>query len=145
MTPIKCIFAALAAMAAVIVAGNTATAQTRERQLSEQQRAQIEERLSAVRARLDLTAEQEAQLQPILRASFEKRIALLNAAGVSRDGGSQPSLQQMRALRGEMAELAAQTEKQVATVLDERQMKEFRKIQDEMREQVRARIRERRR
>lgn len=145
MTPFKHIFAAMVAIAMTIAAMGTATAQTREQQVSEQQRAQIEQQLAEIRARLNLTAEQESQLQPILRASFEKRIAALEAYGLSRDGGQRPSRQQLRALRGEMTRIREATEAQVGAVLDAGQMAEFRKIQDEMREQMRARIKERRR
>lgn len=144
MSPFKRICAAMLAIAAIVVGTGTATAQGRERHLSEEQRAQIEQHLAEVRARLRLTPEQESQLQPILRSSFEKRIAALEANGFSRDG-QRPSLQQMRKLRTELAGLRESTEGQVATVLDERQMAEFRKIQDEMREQMRTRAKERRR
>src|SRR5690606_1869557 len=101
MTLFKRIFSAMVAMALAIAASGTATAQNRERQLSEEQRAQIEQQLSEIRERLNLTAEQESQLQPILRTSFEKRIAALEAHGLSRDAGQRPSRQQLRALRGE--------------------------------------------
>lgn len=138
------LLAAAATIVACIAVAGIASAQAREQQLSEEQRAQIEERLAAVRTRLNLTAEQEAQLQPILRTSFEKRTALLNAYGLTQEGGQRPSRQQLRALRGEMEQLREQTETQVDAVLDERQMAEFRRIQGEMREQVRARVRENR-
>ncbi|WP_161966045.1 hypothetical protein [Steroidobacter cummioxidans] len=144
MSPFKRICAAMLAIAAIVVSTGTAAAQDRERQLSKEQRAQIEQHLAEVRARLRLTPEQESQLQPILRSSFEKRIAALEANGFSR-GGQRPSLQQMRSLRTELARLREATEGQVAAVLDERQMAEFRKIQDEMREQMRTRAKERRR
>ncbi|WP_129648135.1 hypothetical protein [Peristeroidobacter agariperforans] len=144
MMRFKGVFVAMVAAFAAIVAAGAVGAQQRERALSEEQRAQMEARLEEVRTRLDLSAEQQAQLQPILRASFEKRLALLDAYGLNRDGGQRPSFQQMRALRGEMTELREATERQVAAVLDERQMAEFRKIQDEMREQLQARFKERR-
>ncbi len=144
MTAFKGVLVAMVAVAAMGAAGPVA-AQARERQLTEEQRAQIEARLAEVRKRLDLSAEQEAKLEPILRDSFAKRLALLDSYGLSRDGAERPSLRQMQALGGEMADIREATEKQVATVLDQRQMAEFRKIQDEMREQIRARIRERKR
>ena len=144
MTLFKRIFSAMVAIAMAVAATGTATAQARDRQLSEEQRAQIEQQLTEIRTRLNLTAEQEARLQPILRSSFEKRLAVLDAHGLSREGGQRPTRQQMRALRGEMTEIREATEAQVATVLDAGQMAEFRKIQDEMREQMRARIRDRR-
>lgn len=140
----KGIFVAMIAVAAIVAAG-PAGAQAQQRQLTEEQRAQIEARLAEVRKRLDLSAEQEAKLEPILRASFAERLALLDSYGLSRDGAERPSLRQMQALGGEMADIRKATEKQVAAVLDPRQMAEFRKIQDEMREQIRARIRERKR
>jgi hypothetical protein len=63
--------AAIATVLATMVVAGTASPQARERHLTEEQRAQVEQRLADVRARLDLTPEQESQLQPILRGSFE--------------------------------------------------------------------------
>ena len=136
--------AAAAAMLACMVLPPAAGAQAPKRQLTEEQRAQIEQRLDEIRTRLELTPEQEAKLQPILRASFEKRMALLKDSGLTEDG-QRPDRRQMRALRDEMNRLRKDTEAQVDTVLDERQMAEFRQVQDEMREQVRERVKERRR
>jgi hypothetical protein len=137
--------AAIATVLATMVVAGTASPQARERHLTEEQRAQVEQRLADVRARLDLTPEQESQLQPILRGSFEKRIALLNAHGLTREGGRQPSVRQLRSLREDMDQLRKETESQVDAVLDDRQMSEFRRIQDEMRNEFRERVRENRR
>jgi hypothetical protein len=136
--------AAAAAVLACMVTAPNAWTETAKRQLTEEQRAQIEQRLAEIRTRLELSPEQEATLKPILRDSFEKRMALLKDSGLT-ENGQRPDRQQMRALRDEMARLRKDTEAQVDTVLDERQMAEFRKIQDEMRDQLRERARERRR
>lgn len=136
--------AAAAAVVACMVMAPTAGAQAPKRQLTDEQRAQIEQRMDEIRTRLELTPDQEARLQPILRASFEKRMELLKESGLT-ENGQRPDRQQMRALRDEMTRLRKDTEAQVDTVLDERQMAEFREIQDEMREQLRERAQERRR
>lgn len=114
------------------------------RQLTEEQRDQIIQRLEDTRQRLNLTEEQRVTLEPILRESFEKRAAILNKYGVSRDSGSRQSLRQLRAMRGELDTVRNQTEKEVAKILDNRQMAEFLKIQEENRAAMRERIRDRR-
>jgi hypothetical protein len=133
-----------AAMLACTLAPHTAGAEAPRRQLTEEQRAQIEQRLDEMRTRLELTPDQDARLQPILRASFEKRMALLKESGLT-ENGQRPDRSQLRALRDQMTRLRKETEAQVDTVLDEQQMAEFRKIQDEMRDEFRERAMERRR
>jgi hypothetical protein len=134
-------------VAALLVAAlmSTASTQARDQQLSEEQRAQIEQRLGEIRARLELTPEQADLLQPILKESFEKRLALLDEHGVSREGGQRPNRRQLRALRDDLKKLRAETDARVDAVLDDRQMAEFEKIQEEMRDQMRERVRENRR
>lgn len=82
-------------------------------------------------------------LEPVLRRSFEHRAEVLQRYGVGRDRSERPSLRQARALRNDLEELRKQTEAEVETILDSRQMAEYRKIQEEMREAIRQRIRER--
>jgi hypothetical protein len=134
-------------LAALLVAAlmSTASSQARDRPLSEEQRAQIEQRLGEIRARLELTPEQAEQLQPILRESFERRLALLDEHGVSRENGQRPNRRQLRALRDDLKTLKAETDARVDALLDDRQMAEFEKIQKEMRDQMRERVRENRR
>jgi hypothetical protein len=131
-------------LAAMTLMGSVSTP-ARDRQLSEDQRAQIEQRLADVRARLELTPEQSERLQPILRESFEKRLALRESHGLAGDGQQRPSRRQLIALRDDMKKLNAQTNAQVDAVLDDRQMAEFIEIQEETRDQVRQRVREKRR
>lgn len=120
-----------------------AAADADNRQLSEEQRARLDARIEEVRERLDLTDEQKAALDPVLRKDFERRIAILNEHGVTREGGEQPSRREARALRRDLKAAKKEAEKEIAGILDDRQMEEYRKIQDEAREEMRERIRTR--
>lgn len=141
-TLLKAALLSLAISSSACAASSQSQAQTR--QLTEEQKDQIAQRLEETRQRLNLTEEQRAALEPVLRASFEKRAAILNKYGVSRDGGNRLKYREARAMQGELETVRNQTEKEVAKILDSRQMAEFLKIQEENRQAMRERIRSRR-
>ncbi|MEM9301712.1 MAG: hypothetical protein AAGE01_06355 [Pseudomonadota bacterium] len=101
-------------------------------------------RMAENAARLNLTDEQRADLEPILRANFEETRALLQKHGLGQGATERPGLRQMRALQKDMKPVRERTDRQVAEILSDEQMAEFRLIQDERREQMRAEIRARR-
>lgn len=109
--------------------------------LSPAQQQQIEARMSDVRKRLNLSEEQEEQLAPIMLASMEQTRSLMQKYGIQR--GSRPNLsrRQMLSLRNDMTAARQSTDRQVSDILSRDQMREWRKIQDEMREEMRAQIR----
>ena len=108
---------------------------------------QLERRIGEARERLALTGEQAAAVAPILKAGAEKQAAVLKKHGMdpgARDGrGSAPrlGLRALRQLRREMDAVRAETLGELARVLDEEQVAEYRKIQDENRREMRRRIR----
>ena len=117
-----------------------------------EQLAQLQERLEAAKARLKLTAEQTEQVRPIFRSGLEKQMAVLEKHGIDLRGGggaSQDSgaprqrLQQLRALGDDLDVVRKETRNQLKDVLTKEQFKEFKKMQDEGREAMRERIRER--
>lgn len=132
---------ALCALILIAVSGTTVSAQAQDHRFTDEQIAEIEKRIQATRARLNLTPEQKQALAPILMSSFEKRFAVLQSYGFS--GGARPGLsfRQKLALRNELNAIRQQTEKQLAAFLSDRQLAEYRKIQDENRERLRARLR----
>ena len=107
--------------------------------------AQLERRVGEIRERLALTGEQAGAALPILRAALEQHRAVLTAHGFdphARAGGAErPGLRTLRKLRRDMDAVRAETAEKLAKVLDEEQLAEYRKIQDENRREMRRRIR----
>lgn len=130
-------------MALLVTVLPAAAADADRRQLSEEQRARLEARIEEVRDRLALTDEQKAALEPVLRKDFERRIAILNEHGVTRESDERPSRREARALRRDLKAAKEEAEKEITRILDDRQMEEYRRIQDEAREAMRERIRTR--
>ena len=127
-------------LTAAFLAATPAQAGSYESRLSEAQVEELLQRAEDVRGRLNLTPEQEAQVTPILEESREQRIDVLNAYGFG--DGARPSLnfREKRKLGKEMKGIRQDTEKKLAGILGPEQMAEFEKIQDEMREKLRDRI-----
>jgi len=120
------------------------SAEAQERRLTDDQRAQLEQYLEQVRTRLNLSEEQRAQIEPVLRRSFEERAEILQRYGVGKDESQRPGFRQTRAMKSDLEEARKKNDAEVEKILDDRQMAEYRKIQEEMREQLRQRVRERR-
>ncbi|MCG8672825.1 MAG: hypothetical protein MI867_25735 [Pseudomonadales bacterium] len=127
----------------LVIFGPIATitiAEAADRNLSDEQIEQIEARLEETRTRLNLTPEQQEALEPILRESLEKRLTVLQSHGFSQ--GNRPSLnfREKIALGKEMKAIRDETATKVSGILNEEQMAEFEKIQEERREQFRERL-----
>lgn len=96
--------------------------------------------------RLNLTDEQLAQVEPIMRARVDASRAVMEKYGFSPESGGQgdSSLRQMRAMSKELEPIRKQADQELAEVLSKDQMKEYREIQDERRAQMRSEIKARR-
>lgn len=136
---------AFAGLATVMVTSGWAYSQepdaSAEPVASIERAAEIQQRIQDMFVRLDVTEDQQAELEPIIRDNMDQRRALMEAAGLG-DGG-RPNRRKMMGLRDDMQALRADTESKVAEILTEEQMAEFRVIQQEnqaqMREQMQAR------
>ena len=135
--------ASVGAACLAVASGMAMSAAAQEQRFSDEQIAQIEERVAATRERLQLTPEQQAALEPILTASVEQRLAVLQSYGFSGEDRPKLSFRQKLSLRKEMQAIREKTESEVAGVLSEEQLAEYKKIQDENREQLRARLQNR--
>jgi len=84
------------------------------------------ELLAAMKDRLDLTDEQQEKVRPIIEEYCKKQKDIIEKykGQVSRGGDC--------CLRCELQRLGESTEKQLATFLTEKQMREYQKIQDEL-------------
>ena len=104
---------------------------------------QREQRMEQIVERLDLSDEQREQIRPIMENSAKQRRAVLEKHGVG-PGKPEPDRETKRAIHTDMQPVRAETEQQLATVLSDEQMEEFRQIRQELRDEWRARRREQR-
>lgn len=105
--------------------------------LSEEQIQTLANRIEEARARLQLSDEQETALIPIITESVRERAAVLQRYGFSRGHRPDLSFREKLSLRKEMNILRDKTNEQVAQILAEEQMREWRKIQEEARARMR--------
>jgi hypothetical protein len=92
--------------------------------------------VDAYNSRLNLTAEQSTDLKAILEAQYEKAQEMFEAvSGQGREA--------MMEMRPKMEQLQKETSERVEELLTEDQIPEYRKIQEEIREQRRTRMRQR--
>ena len=104
--------------------------------------AQILDSVLKIEAMLDLTDEQTEQLEPILLERSEKRLRVMEQHGISADfrsSGKKIGFFQRRAIKKDMVKIDKETEKQLARVLSENQLNEYKRIQDELRAEMRER------
>ena len=86
--------------------------------------------VAAMKTRLGLTEEQEAQVKPVLEDEFVKRRAILETSqGQGPEGRS--------SLRGELQKLRSATDQRLGAILTKAQMDEYRNMQQEARQHMR--------
>ena len=134
----------LGAVCIVVLSGLAVGAAAQDQRVTDDQIAQVQERVDATRARLNLTPEQEQTLTPILTDSVEQRLGVLASYGFGDGANPKLSLRQKLSLRRELVEIRDATDAQVVGVLNEEQLAEYRTIQDENQEQIKARLQDRR-
>lgn len=126
--------------AAITVSGMTVfagTAHAESRTLSESQK----QRLADTSARLNLSASQEEQVKPILRASMQKQKSILNSYGFSQSKKPNLSFRQKLSLRDELSAQRNETNSKLSRILSKSQIQTLANIQAEQREKMKARIR----
>ena len=100
--------------------------------------AEFQDQMHQMAERLDLTESQRAELEPILQAQFEQTRALLERHGLDRRPASPPGRRQLLALSRDLRPLRERTDRQVEAILSDEQMTEYRDIQRERRDRMRA-------
>ena len=114
-------------------------------QAAAERSAEARERLIQVQARLKLSDEQIDQMAPVLEESRASQRVILERYGINPEnpGGSstRPGLRQLRAMRGELEGVQAETLADLEGVLSREQLDEFKLMQEEQRAEIRARIR----
>jgi hypothetical protein len=95
-------------------------------------------RIEAAKDRLDLTPEQLESMRAVMDESGQKYRAVLDKHGVSR--GDKLSLGKKIKIGKDMRKVQKQTDKQLTEILDKDQMKEFKAIRKEMRQEAKQRM-----
>jgi hypothetical protein len=98
------------------------------------QSEQVRKRLEEVRSRLALTAEQEAQVRPILADEVQK----LRALREKYEGGSQNRRTRLRMAR-DLKDIQSDADTQLKKVLTKAQMDELKKMREERRDELKSR------
>ena len=139
--------AAVVACSTTIAAGMEPTApspQARGTELVDQ----FQRQLQNTRTRLNLTDAQVEQVGPILQAAFEARLEVLREYGIDlrADSGSTGRLGffQARRLRRDLDGVQERTMDELDDVLTDAQLEEYEGLQEERREAMRERLRQRR-
>ncbi len=143
------IAAAMIASAAMALAAVPAGAQEPE---ADARMAELQVRLEEARERLGLSDEQVEQLLPVVLASFEGTMAVLEEHGIDvlslTEGGPRRrlNLRQLRALGRDLDDVREAMFEKIEELgfLSEEQFAEFKKIQEEQRAALRERLRARR-
>ena len=100
--------------------------------------------LNLMISRLKLTDNQNDQLMPIFTDIFQKRQRIMKKNGVdikSRSSGERIGMKQLRSIKKEMDKLNKQTMKQLEKILSKVQLNEYKKFQEEQRDEMRNRLR----
>jgi len=106
----------------------------------EQLERMIRERVEQVRARLELTEEQESQARPILQQQLRKIAETRNKMRANQHAPRSEFV----AMREELGVINRESLTQLDAVFDPEQMAEYQKLQAEWRDEIRRLARERR-
>lgn len=128
-------------------AGSASTALGQEEARTEQLE-ELRQRLEEARTRLDLTDEQVEQVRPILRAGSEAILGVLQEHGIDlrdRSGGANRlGFRQLRRLQRDLNAVREQTLEELDAVLTDEQLEIYEEMQEENRQAMRERLRQRR-
>jgi hypothetical protein len=109
---------------------------------NETTREMVEERLADMKTRLALNDYQWTQVEMILKSSIRERVAIIRRYGL--DGGPEAiaALEgaEKRAMKRELKDSRKNTEKRMKRFLDKEQYKEFKAIQEEIHDELIARV-----
>lgn len=119
----------VAILGLLIFTSGAASAETSK----EQKLVALIEHAENAKGRLNLSEEQEKQINPIVEASRDKKIAILERYGFGKGKKPTLSLRTKIKLGKEMKAVRKDTEKALSRYLTPDQLKEYKKIQDESR------------
>lgn len=128
-------------MVAVAVLATSAT-QALAQDISDERLGDFEERIEELQTRLGLTDEQLEEICPVIAKNFEKTLQAFDEAGLEQGGGGASSLGQRDRIRlgRQIRDIQEETVKKMREILTDEQMDEYEEIQEERREELRARM-----
>jgi hypothetical protein len=97
---------------------------------SSEPRGQAVQRIMELQERLNLTPEQKAQVVPVFRDELLQEKAVRDEYGNPRDANLRTKLKMARKIKG----IESETDKKLATILNEAQMKEIKQFRAEVKE-----------
>lgn len=98
--------------------------------------AVLMEQAEQQKARLNLTDEQQRQIEPVMEAGREQRLSILESYGFGQGSKPKLSLRKKISLAKDMKSVRESTERALARYLTPTQMAEYRKIQEENRQRL---------
>ena len=99
---------------------------------------------SLIKDRLNLTEEQSEKFEPIILYQWEKRMAVMKKHGISSESNlskKKIGFRQLREIKKDMDKINKEIEKKLIKVLNNDQLVEYKKIQEENRIEMRKRLR----
>ena len=105
----------------------------------------FEERLAEAKDRLDLSDEQLEQVKPIMQAAAEAQRSILARYDIDLETqggpGNRLGMRDARKLRSELSKVRVDTLEKLDGILTNEQLDEFKKLQEERRQEMKKRIR----
>ena len=128
-------------MVAAAVLATSAT-QALAQDISDERLGDFEERIEEFQTRLGLTDEQLEEMRPVIAENFEKTLLAFDEAGLEQGGGGASSLGRRDRIRlgRQIRDIQEETDKKIRDILTDEQMDEYEEIQEERREELRARM-----
>jgi Spy/CpxP family protein refolding chaperone len=107
--------------------------------------ARFEERVAEARERLDLSDGQLEQVKPVMQAAAEAQRSILARYGIDLEAEGDPrntlGMREALELRNDLSKVRAETLKKLDDILTDEQLDEFKTLQEERRQEMKARIR----
>lgn len=130
---------------ALLSAGTTATAQEDAAVTAPPNattREMVDDRLADMKERLALDDYQWTQVEMILKSSIRERVAIIRRYGLNGGAEAIAALEgaEKRAMKRELKDTRKETEKRMKRYLDKDQYKEFKAIQEEIHDELIARV-----
>ena len=101
--------------------------------------------IEAAKVRLELSDADAEKAEPVIRAGVERRLAILEKHGLINDAGQstnvKPPANEMKTIGNELEDAQKDIVEQLSAILSKKQVDEYKKLQDEAREQIRERFR----
>jgi Spy/CpxP family protein refolding chaperone len=105
----------------------------------------FEERLAEAKDRLDLSDEQLEQVKPVMQEAAEAQRSILARYGIDLEAEGGPGnalgMREARKLRQDLSKVRAETLEKLDGILTDEQLDEFKKMQEERRQEMKKRIR----